>query len=88
MYDSVAFSNDEGSVTDTFIMSLGRFARLSMVRGFNTLNGDTYQEHVAMMVKDRVSSEIHQQVLDSDTAGGALKVLRDNGVAYEHEDMV
>lgn len=58
------------------------FYSLCSVRGFNEMNGSTYQEHITIILDKYLSDEIKKKILSSETVEEALKYIN---VPYTHE---
>ena len=60
------------------------FNQLCYVRGFNNLNGNTYQEHILVIAGDRIPENLHDNIKNAKTSLDALNILDDNKIDYNH----
>ena len=58
-----------------YIMSPELFNNLSFVRGFNTLNGKNYQEHICIIMEDKLDNNQKNKIHECQTEEDALKYL-------------
>ena len=66
-------------------MNENLFKQLSNVRGFNNLNGNTYQEHITKIFSNELTYDQRTKILRESTAEGALKLLEEFDIDYTHE---
>ena len=45
-----------------YIMSLETFTLCCNVSGFNNINGNTYQDHILLIAKDRIPKYLHEEI--------------------------
>lgn len=69
----------------TYIMHPNLFVQLSFVRGFNGMNGDTYQDHILIVLEELLNEEQKKTIRTTRTPDDALKALTDMGIHYTHE---
>ena len=67
-----------------YIMSPDLFNSLCNVRGFNDLNGKTYNEHITIILGKFLDNETKKSILNSETPEVSLKLLP---FEYTHEYM-
>ena len=51
------------------------FYSLSNVYGFNNLNGKTYKEHITIILKDHLTDEDNEKIMNSATDEEALTCI-------------
>ena len=68
-----------------YIMEEAMFNQLCNVRGFNNLNGNTYKEHIIICMKNRLSEELQNKIVNAKDGNGALSILNENNIYYTHE---
>ena len=66
-------------------MNENLFKQLSNVRGFNNLNGNTYQEHITIIFDKILTNSQKTIILRESTGGEALNMLDIFGIKYTHE---
>ena len=59
--------------------------QLSYVRGFNTMNGDRYQDYIIMCLEENLNEEQKTAILQTRLAEEALSVLRNYNIEFTHE---
>jgi len=69
-----------------YIMSQDMFNQLSNVNGFNKKNGFTYQQHILITSWYRIPSKLHYTILKAKTGKDALNILKNNKIAYLHDN--
>ena len=69
----------------TYLMPPEMHVQLSFVRGFNTMNGDRYQDYIVMCLEDILTSEQKTQVLETRLAEEALTLLDEFNIEFTHE---
>ena len=57
------------------IMPPWKFNELSMVRGFNKINGKTYQEHIIIILGHLMTSEDQKRISEATSTDEALTNL-------------
>jgi hypothetical protein len=60
------------------------FVQLSFVRGFNGMNGDTYQDHIVLVLGEILTDSQKEAILASRTPDDALVALENMGINYTH----
>ena len=68
----------------TYLMTPQMHAQLSFVRGFNDMNGSTYQEYIIKALRGKLNVEQREKVLSSLTIETALDMLIDMKINYTH----
>ena len=58
-----------------YIMTTELFNSLCNVRGFNDINGQTYNEHIIIILGNLLDEETKESILKSETSAEALKLL-------------
>ena len=56
-------------------MTTELFNSLCNVRGFNDINGQTYNEHIIIILGNLLDEETKESILKSETSAEALKLL-------------
>lgn len=69
----------------TYLMHPDLFLQLSCVRGFNSMNGENYQDHILRVFKERLSGEDKIVIMSMQTPEDALEALKKMGIQYTHE---
>lgn len=69
----------------TYLMPPEMHVQLSFVRGFNTMNGDRYQDYIIMCLENILTSEQKTQVLETRLAEEALTLLDEFNIEFTHE---
>jgi hypothetical protein len=65
-----------------YLISYDTFIKLSSVDGFNKINGETYQEYVAMALSSKISDEIKYKILNSFYVVDIFEILTNNGIEF------
>ena len=73
------------SAKPVYLMAFSQYNTLSQVRGFTNFNGDTYQKHITMQLKDVLTNEQEKQVLSAPTIEDVLHLLVIFGINYTHD---
>ena len=60
------------------------FNQLSFVAGFNRLNGDTYQQHITIIFKDKLNETQKNTILNQVSGKDALNLLTTFNISYKH----
>jgi hypothetical protein len=60
------------------------FVQLSFVRGFNGMNGDTYQDHIVLVLGEILTDSQKKTILATRTPDDALVALENMGINYTH----
>lgn len=68
-----------------YIMKEEMFNQLSFVTGFNRLNGDTYQQHITIIFKDKLNENQKNTILNQVSGKDALKILNQFNINYTHK---
>ena len=69
----------------TYLMHPNLFVQLSFVRGFNGMNGDTYQGHIVFIL-DKILTDVQKHaIMTTRTPDDALVALDNMGVQYTHD---
>lgn len=68
----------------TYIMHPNLFVQLSFVRGFNGMNGDTYQDHIVLVLGEILTDGQKEAILATRTPDDALVALENMGINYTH----
>ena len=71
------------SNTVQYLMSPEQFNGLSRVRGFNNLNGETYQDHICIILDEYLNENQKNIIKSYNNIEEALKYLS-NIVSYTH----
>ena len=69
----------------SYLMHPNLFAQLSFVRGFNEMNGETYQSHILMVLEDRLTADDKLIIMVTRTPEDALEAVTKLGIEYTHE---
>ncbi len=69
----------------TYLMPPEMHVQLSFVRGFNTMNGDRYQDYIVMCLENILTSEQKTKVLETRRAEEALTLLGEFDIEFTHE---
>ena len=56
-------------------MSPELYSSLCFVNGFKNMNGNTYQEHIILILGKLLSEEIKNEILNCESIDGALKLI-------------
>jgi hypothetical protein len=74
----------------SYLMSPEDFMSLSCVRGFNHLNGSTYQKHIAIIMEARLTSEQSIEIMGAETPEAALQLVQKYGIniTHKHEEII
>jgi len=70
---------------DNYIMAKNAFQNLSFIRGFNNMNGNSYQEHITIIFEDRLTQEQKDEILSENDSDKALCMLKSYGINYTHD---
>ena len=65
-----------------YLMSPDLYFSLCQVRGFTTMNGDTYQKHIIIILGDYLSEDIKEKILKSESVEEALNLIN---IPYTHQ---
>lgn len=68
-----------------YLMPTEMHVQLSYVRGFNTMNGDRYQDYIIMCLEENLNEEQKTAILQTRLAEEALSVLRNYNIEFTHE---
>jgi hypothetical protein len=68
-----------------YLMPAEMHVQLSYVRGFNTMNGDRYQDYIIMCLEENLNEEQKTAILQTRLAEEALSVLRNYNIEFTHE---
>ena len=68
-----------------YLMPPEMHVHLSFVRGFNTMNGDRYQDYIVMCLENILTSEQKTKVLETRNAEEALTMLGEFNIDFTHE---
>ena len=73
-------------MTDTtkYLMSPELYEQLKHVNGFTDMNGDSYVKHIVMIMKELLTDELKQIILEQNGAQEALVILNDYSISYTH----
>lgn len=69
----------------TYLMIPDMHVQLSMVRGFNKMNGDTYQDYIIKNLGSKLTQESITRIRETRMAEEALKVLQELNIPYTHD---
>jgi hypothetical protein len=67
-----------------YLMTPDMFGNLSNVRGFNEMNGYTYQEYIVKQLPI-LPKELEEKILKTETIDDALDILLMNNMSYTHD---
>ena len=67
----------------TYLMHPNQFYDLCNVHGFNNLNGDTYVEHVVIILN--LDGELKEKVLVEDNYDDLMNILKNNNIEITHQ---
>ncbi len=67
-----------------YIMTQALFNQLCHVSAFNTVNGNTYQEHILIIAGERIPKELHNAIRDAESGDAALEILTKNNIPWTH----
>ena len=66
----------------TYVMHEQMFESLLQVNGFANINGQTYQQHLVIILK--LEGDIKKEVLESDSAEDAKNILKKYEIEFTH----
>lgn len=69
----------------TYLMIPDMHVQLSMVRGFNKMNGDTYQDYIIKNLGSKLTQEAIIRIRETRLAEEALEVLQKLNIPYTHD---
>lgn len=69
----------------SYIMKPTLFNNLCNVHGFCNMNGNTYQEHITIIFKDKLNKIQKSIILNVDTPSNALEKLKEYDIDFTHE---
>ena len=69
----------------TYIMSHEMYQSLSHVRGFINMNGNSYQEHICIILSNLLTSDQKESIINTETYTGALNLITSYGILWSHE---
>jgi len=75
---------DNKNEQDVYLMSQGQFNNLSTVRGFNDLNGNSYQEHICIILDEYLNNDQCTKIKNFQHIENALNFLA-TIVSYTHD---
>lgn len=67
----------------TYVMHEDMFESLLQVNGFANLNGQTYQQHLVIILK--LAGDIKKEVLESESVKDAKDILKKYDIEFTHD---
>jgi len=71
--------------TVPYLMHPNMFVQLSLVRGFNEMNGESYQAYILREMNQRLSAEDKIVIMATRSPEDALEALTKMGIEFSHD---